>query len=104
MPELGADFDCFNGRCYLSNTPEIHVKVGDRVRWRIAALGNEFHAFHIHGHRWNNGIRNVDSEILGPSTTLDIEYTENNPGEWLYHCHVTEHFSGGMVGWYIVHK
>jgi FtsP/CotA-like multicopper oxidase with cupredoxin domain len=104
VPELGSDIDCFNGRSFLGNTPEYHVKVGDRVRWRIAALGNEFHAFHIHGHRWHNGIKYVDSEILGPSTTLDIEYTENNPGTWLYHCHVTEHFAGGMVGWYVVEK
>ncbi|HEX4489975.1 MAG TPA: multicopper oxidase domain-containing protein [Acidimicrobiia bacterium] len=104
VPALSQDFDCFNGRAFIPNTPEIHVKVGDRVRWRIAALGAEFHAFHLHGHRWNNGIRNVDSEILGPSTTLDIEYTENNPGEWLYHCHVVDHFAGGMVGWYVVDK
>jgi FtsP/CotA-like multicopper oxidase with cupredoxin domain len=44
----------------------------------------------------------VDSQILGPSTTLTVEYTEDNPGDWLYHCHVTDHMSGGMVGWYKV--
>jgi manganese oxidase len=104
VPVLSQDFDCFNGRSFLSNTPEYYVKVGDRVRWRIVALGNEFHAFHIHGHRWFNGLRHVDSEIIGPSTTLDIEYTENNPGTWLYHCHVVEHMAGGMMGWYHVHK
>ena len=72
------------------------------MRWRIAALGDEFHAFHIHGHRWWNGLRYVDSEILGPSTTLNVEYVENNPGTWLYHCHVTEHMAGGMIGYYHV--
>jgi FtsP/CotA-like multicopper oxidase with cupredoxin domain len=102
VPVLAQDFDCFNGRSFLSNTPEFRVKVGDRVRWRIASLGQEFHVFHLHGHRWFNGQRYVDSEILGPSTTLTIEYTEDNPGSWLYHCHVTEHFAGGMVGWYHV--
>ena len=104
VPSLSQDFDCFNGRSFLSNTPEFNVNVGDRVRWRIAALGAEFHVFHIHGHRWSNGLRYVDSEMLGPSTTLNVEYTENNPGSWLYHCHVTDHMAGGMVGWYHVHE
>jgi FtsP/CotA-like multicopper oxidase with cupredoxin domain len=102
VPALAQDFDCFNGRSFLSNTPEFRVNVGDRVRWRIAALGQELHVFHLHGHRWHNGVRFVDSDLLGPSTTLTVEYTEDNPGSWLYHCHVTEHMAGGMMGWYHV--
>lgn len=31
-----------------------------------------------------------------------MEYTEDNPGAWLYHCHVTDHMAGGMVGFYKV--
>ena len=34
---------------------------------------------------------------------LTVEYTEDNPGDWLYHCHVTDHMAGGMVGRYTVH-
>ncbi len=102
VPELAQDFDCFNGQSYLGNTQTFTAKVGQRVRWRVAALGKEFHVFHIHGHRWqssNGGY--VDSQILGPSTTLTVEYTEDNPGTWLYHCHVTDHMAGGMVGRYL---
>jgi manganese oxidase len=103
IPDLSQDFDAFNGACYLGNTPTFTARVGDRVRWRVAALGREFHVFHIHGHRWRNDAgRLVDSEVLGPSTTLTVEYTEDNAGDWLYHCHVTDHMSGGMVGWYRV--
>jgi manganese oxidase len=40
--------------------------------------------------------------VLGPSTALTVEYTEDNPGEWLYHCHVTDHMEGGMMGLYRV--
>ncbi|HEY1651720.1 MAG TPA: multicopper oxidase domain-containing protein [Acidimicrobiales bacterium] len=102
VPELAQDFDCFNGQSYLGNTQTFTAKVGQRVRWRVAALGKEFHVFHIHGHRWqvpSGGY--VDSQILGPSTTLTVAYTEDNPGEWLYHCHVTDHMAGGMVGQYV---
>jgi hypothetical protein len=98
IPELSQDFDCFNGRAYIGNTPVFTARVGERVRWRIAALGKEFHVFHLHGHRWFNGQIDTDSQILGPSTTLTVEYTEDNPGEWLYHCHVTDHMQGGTDG------
>jgi len=104
IPELSQDFDCFNGRAYIGNTPVFTARVGERVRWRIAALGKEFHVFHLHGHRWFNGQIDTDSQILGPSTTLTVEYTEDNPGEWLYHCHVTDHMQGGMMGLYKVHR
>jgi FtsP/CotA-like multicopper oxidase with cupredoxin domain len=103
IPGLAQDFDCFNGAAYLGNTPEMRAKVGDKVRWRIAALGKELHVFHVHGHRWlSSSGRFVDSEMLGPSTTLTVEYTEDNPGSWIYHGHVTDHMAGGMVGQYTV--
>jgi manganese oxidase len=104
VPSLAQDFDCFNGAAYLGNTPGFHAAVGERVRWRIAALGKEFHVFHLHGHRWRSqhSLRWVDSEIIGPSTTLTVEYVEDNPGDWIYHCHVTDHMAGGMVGAYEV--
>ncbi len=105
VPSLGQDTDMFNGGAFLDNTPTFTARVGERVRWRIAALGKEFHVFHLHGHRWrgNQGYQGwVDSQILGPSTTLTVEYTEDNPGDWIYHCHVTDHMMGGMVGRYRV--
>lgn len=105
IPTLSQDYDSFNGFSYLGNTPTFRAKVGDRVRWRVAALGKEFHVFHLHGHRWQNSSGDwVDSQILGPSTTLTVEYTEDNPGDWLYHCHVVDHMAGGMVGWYKVSR
>jgi len=103
LPSLSQDYDAFNGASYLGNTPTFEARVGDRVRWRVAALGKEFHVFHIHGHRWKDEAgRFTDSQILGASTALTLEYTEDNPGDWLYHCHVTDHLAGGMVGWYRV--
>jgi manganese oxidase len=104
VKELSQDYDCFNGAAYLGNTPTFTARLGERVRWRVAALGKEFHVFHVHGHRWRDASGQfVDAQILGPSTTLTVEFTEDNPGDWLYHCHVTDHMAGGMVGRYLVH-
>jgi FtsP/CotA-like multicopper oxidase with cupredoxin domain len=102
IPSLAQDFDSFNGACYLGNTPVFQARRGDRVRWHIGALGKEFHAFHIHGHRWYREGRYEDTLLLGPSSAFELDYVEDNPGTWLYHCHVTDHMMGGMVGQYIV--
>lgn len=105
IPSLSGHLNLFNGAAYVDNTPTFTAKVGERVRWRIASLGKDFHVFHLHGHRWRSeeGYQGfVDSQILGPSTTRTIEYTEDNPGDWIYHCHVTDHMMGGMVGRYRV--
>ena len=79
------------------------VRTGERIRWRVASLGNEFHVLHVHGHRWGEADGAWrDSTVLGPSTTLTVDWTENNPGRWLYHCHVADHMMGGMIGHYTV--
>ncbi|MFE9421633.1 multicopper oxidase domain-containing protein [Kitasatospora sp. NPDC006697] len=102
LPSIAQDLDMFNGGAFLDNTPTFTATKGDRVRWRIAALGKEFHVFHLHGHRWKRAQGWVDSELIGPSTTLTVEYLEDNVGDWIYHCHVTDHMMGGMVGRYRV--
>ncbi len=99
---LSQDYDCFNGYSYLGNTPTFNAKVGDTIRWHIGALGKEFHAFHLHGHRWSSNGQFVDVVQLGPSNALSFDFVADNPGKWLYHCHVTDHMMGGMIGMYII--
>jgi plastocyanin len=99
---LAQDFDCFNGASYLGNTPTFTAKVGDTIRWHVGALGKEFHAFHLHGHRWSSNGQFVDVVMLGPSMATSFDFVADNPGKWLYHCHVTDHMMGGMVGMYVI--
>jgi FtsP/CotA-like multicopper oxidase with cupredoxin domain len=100
IPDLGQDFSCFNGGAFLDNTPTLRASQGQHVRFRIASLGNEFHAFHLDGHRWSYNGGNDDTLMLGPATTVTFDFVEDSPGEWLYRCHVTEHMMGGMAGLY----
>ncbi|GMV42996.1 MAG: copper oxidase [Myxococcales bacterium] len=92
-----------NGRAYEQWVPTFGAKVGDRVRWRVLSLGTEFHTFHVHGHRWvgADGVL-TDNINLGPGTYATFDWVEDNPGSWLYHCHVPSHMEGGMVGLYLV--
>lgn len=102
VPSLKQDLSLCNGGAFVDNAPTFAARVGERVRWRIATLGNSFHVFHVHGHRWRTAEGWVDSQLLGPSTTLTVEYREDNPGDWLYHCHVAAHMMHGMAGRYTV--
>jgi len=100
---LAQDFDCFNGYSYLGNTPTFTARVGQKIRWHVGALGKEFHAFHLHGHRWlDTSGRFVDVVLMGPSMATYFDFVADNPGKWLYHCHVTDHMMGGMMGMYII--
>jgi FtsP/CotA-like multicopper oxidase with cupredoxin domain len=103
IPAISGDIDCFNGAAFLGNTPTFTARVGESVRWHVIALGTEFHVFHLHGHRWRSSPGHfVDAVTVGPATSLVVDYVEDNPGRWLYHCHVVDHMMGGMVGWYVV--
>ena len=74
-----------------------------RVAFNVFALDNDFHTFHIHGHRWTDpsGVV-VDNKTLGPGDSFTAAFIEDNPGRWFYHCHVFSHLHEGMNGWYLV--
>ena len=74
-----------------------------RVAFNVYAIDNDFHTFHIHGHRWTDETGTVvDNKTLGPGDSFTAAFTEDNPGRWFYHCHVFSHLHEGMNGWYLV--
>ncbi len=100
---LSRAFQCINGRAYAGNTPILRAKVGQEVAFHVFGMDNNFHDFHIHGHRWKNDAGAfVDTPPVGPNETTSVRFVEDNPGRWLYHCHVFAHQDMGMAGWYLV--
>lgn len=96
-------FQAINGRSGAGNTPTIRARVGQDVAMHAFGMNNDFHNFHIHGHRWkDSGGAFVDAPTVGPNETVTARFVEDNPGRWLYHCHVFSHQDGGMAGWYLV--
>jgi hypothetical protein len=95
--------ECFNGRTGAGNTPTIRARVGQDVALHVYGGDANFHTFHVHGHRWRDGSgATVDCPTVGPNESMTARFTEDNPGRWLYHCHVASHQDAGMAGWYIV--
>ena len=100
---LKGSYFCVNGHAYAGNTPTLEASVGQRVAFHVYGVDNFFHTFHLHGHRWqepDGGI--ADNKTFGPADSFRLEFTEDNPGRWFYHCHVFQHLHQGMNGWYLV--
>ncbi len=105
LAPMGKGFMTIDGRAFVGNTPVFRAKVGELVQWDVMALGSDFHTFHVHGHRWNvpgNGSR--DTQTVGPAESYRIRWREDAPGTWLYHCHVEDHMTRGMIGIYRVSR
>jgi FtsP/CotA-like multicopper oxidase with cupredoxin domain len=104
-PVTGLDrqFQCINGRAFAGNTPTLSARAGQDVAIHALGMDGNFHDFHIHGHRWKDPAGAfVDTPSIGPNEAATARFVEDNPGRWLYHCHVFSHQDGGMAGWYDV--
>ena len=95
-------FQTVNGRAFVGNTPTFRARLGDRVQWSVMAIGDSHHTFHLHGHRWRGLGQNIDTRNVGPAESWRFRITEDEPGSWLYHCHVEFHMDAGMIGLYEV--
>jgi FtsP/CotA-like multicopper oxidase with cupredoxin domain len=87
-----------------ANLPLLTMKKNERVRWYLLSNSNEddVHMAHWHGNTvvWNK--MRMDSLFLGPMAMATADMVPDSEGIWLFHCHVNDHFSGGMVGRYQV--
>jgi FtsP/CotA-like multicopper oxidase with cupredoxin domain/plastocyanin len=122
----GTDGMLINGRQYLGNTPTLIAGGETLMRFGVIGMGNDFHTFHIHGHRWaipgpdgttQQAIQNSpqvaaasqfeDTRFFGPANSFVFTIKEGEffgtrddvpEGEYHMHCHVLQHMDMGMMG------
>jgi len=96
----------------LWTNPPLQATDGDIVRFHVLGLGDETHAFHLHGHRWveaqGGSADIIDVEEITPlqrkaflvkvSDNGDDNDPANDVEGWMYHCHVFAHMQAGMSG------
>jgi manganese oxidase len=98
-------FQTIDDRAFVGNTPVFTAFTGQIVQWDVMAMGSEHHTFHVHGHRWiGAGGVPRDTQTVGPAESFAIRWREQDPGTWLYHCHVETHMMAGMIGIYQVKR
>src|SRR5450755_1770738 len=88
----------------FGNMPVPTMRVGQHVRWYLMSTMSDFdfHTPHWHGQTVSmNGMR-TDVVALSPMSMLVADMTPDNPGTWLFHCHVNLHLAGGMEARYQV--
>jgi FtsP/CotA-like multicopper oxidase with cupredoxin domain len=83
------------------NGPAIVLRVGERVRWYLFANPNEEEAWDTHTPHWHGQTATVnhmrmDMVPLTPMMSVVADMVPDNPGTWLFHCHMPGHFKGGM--------
>jgi FtsP/CotA-like multicopper oxidase with cupredoxin domain len=98
-----------NGASYpMANTPAtpaFHLREGHRYRIRMRNESDDVHPVHLHRHtfeltdimgRVTSGVMK-DVAMLGGYQTLSVDFTANNPGLTLFHCHQQLHMDFGFM-------
>jgi len=96
MPVYAPVYNTFliNGKAF-PDTPVLAAKEGETVRIRLINAGNQWHAFHVHGHTLHVDYRDgyplgtaafkVDTLSIGPGERYDFFLELDNPGWWMLH-------------------
>ena len=81
-----------------------------RGRSYVLAMNNEtawWHPMHLHGHAFRVISRNgaptryrewQDTVLMQPREKVEVAFVADNPGDWMFHCHILEHQESGMMG------
>ncbi|MBB4303954.1 FtsP/CotA-like multicopper oxidase with cupredoxin domain [Rhodobium orientis] len=101
----------FNGITNFPDEPFFSVRRGETVVIDTVNQTAFPHAMHTHGHHFQVIDRSGsevaetpwrDTFLIGPEQTTRIAFVADNPGKWLYHCHMLEHAAAGMTTWFEV--
>ncbi len=74
------------------------LAIDNRTAWH--------HPMHTHGHSFRVITRNGsptkyrewrDTVLIPPHERAEIAFVADNPGDWMFHCHILDHQEGGMM-------
>jgi len=86
--------------------PFLKLALGRSVVLELVNDTQWHHPIHLHGHVFRVLSRDgrptqhrewLDTVLLSPQERAQIAFVAENPGDWMFHCHVLEHQSSGMM-------
>ncbi|HZD92927.1 MAG TPA: multicopper oxidase domain-containing protein [Candidatus Sulfotelmatobacter sp.] len=88
----------------FANLTGLVVNQGSKVRWHLFSMGNErdIHTAHWHGGTVFTAATHEDVVPLVPAISKSVDMKADNPGSWMFHCHVADHMEGGMMVFFSV--
>ncbi len=83
------------------------LKRGQSYVFRLINETPNSHPIHLHGMSFKllrSNKRKVlplvtDTALLEPQETMEVGLVADNPGDWVFHCHVIEHQKSGLTGY-----
>ena len=83
----------------FGNNPPMQMHKGERVRWYLMTMGDgfNFHTPHWHGNVVTVDKHRTDILSLAPAQFLVADMVPDNVGTWMFHCHLSDHLTGGMM-------
>lgn len=90
----------------MNPEPLLSISQGSSQVMELANLTAFPHPIHLHGHAFRvlsvNGkpLQTQpwrDTVLLWPDMTAEIAFVADNPGKWMFHCHILEHQESGMM-------
>ena len=100
-----------NGKSW-PHTTRLSYDMGDTVHWRVINGSVATHPMHLHGVHFqidsegdgehdtiysNAQQRMVVTESMDPGRTMAMTWKPSHPGNWLFHCHLENHFDGSIA-------
>jgi FtsP/CotA-like multicopper oxidase with cupredoxin domain len=98
-----ADHWTINGKSF-PETEGPALRAGQRYRLLFINRSNNDHPVHLHRHSFE--LRKVagethgilkDTVLVEAKTQVEVEFTANNPGPTLFHCHQQNHMDAGFM-------
>jgi FtsP/CotA-like multicopper oxidase with cupredoxin domain len=105
VPDPNRELLVMNGRPWPF-TERMQYTVGDSIRWRVINASTAVHPMHLHGFYFRVDARGdwrrdtvysdaqrrmAVTEMLAPGNTMNIVWSPDRPGGWLFHCHLSFH-------------
>jgi FtsP/CotA-like multicopper oxidase with cupredoxin domain len=97
-----------NGVAGMTATPLATVSRGQAVVIDFVNKTAWPHAMHLHGHHIlpieqdNKPVAQPawrDTLLVEPESNVKAAFIAENPGKWMFHCHMLEHQEAGMMTW-----
>lgn len=94
----------FNGVAGMPDRPLADLDLGEEVRMLLSNQTAWPHAMHLHGHHFQEVTDKTpgplrDTILVMPQEKREIVFVADNPGKWMFHCHMLSHQAAGMMSW-----
>ncbi|SCU96426.1 LANO_0E13476g1_1 [Lachancea nothofagi CBS 11611] len=125
LTALSAGEDAVNAEVYGSNTHTYVLGKDEIIEIVLNNLDTGTHPFHLHGHAFQTLVRDIgyddalgevphpyddndhpdfpeypmirDTLYVRPQSNFVIRFKADNPGVWMFHCHIEWHLTQGLA-------